>query len=116
VVRFRPAIPKIRGTQVGLKNPALVDQIKADMREGRFAYHELRARIGGIRDRKGTYYVGEGHHRTIAALEIYYETGDAAPLLELLRHGAFTNGPPPLDRCVLPLRSWWARVRNRLGI
>src|SRR5262249_28883592 len=63
--------PRIRGTQLGLKNPALVDQLKAAMRAGQFHFHEIRAQVGGVRDRKGVYHVVDGHHRIVAAWEIW---------------------------------------------
>ena len=66
-------LPAIRGTQVGLKNPALVDQIKVKMRAGQFPYHEIGCRVIGIRDSNGTYHVKEGHHRMVAAMELYRE-------------------------------------------
>ncbi|EIJ42389.1 hypothetical protein BegalDRAFT_1505 [Beggiatoa alba B18LD] len=61
-------LPIIKGTQRGLRNPELVDQIKNDMLNGNFNYSELRAQIAGYLD-DGKYYVTEGHHRMTAALE-----------------------------------------------
>ncbi len=109
-------LPKIRGTQVGLREPDLVAQLKADMRAGHYAYHEARGQIGGVRDRKGTYHVMEGHHRMVAALEIYRETKDATAVNELLRWGQWdeVSGPPP-DSRPLPARDWLGAWRNWLG-
>lgn len=110
----RRELPKIRGTQIGLRDPALVDRLKADMREGRFAYQEPRGRITGVRDVRGVYYVKEGHHRMAAAVEIYQETGDATVVQELLRCGEFPEvNYCPKDGCPLPARDWWGALRNR---
>jgi hypothetical protein len=90
-----------------------VDRIKADMLAGRFAYHEVRARIGGYRDARGRYHVEEGHHRTVAALEILAETGDSTPVRELLRWGSWADEPkaPTISR-PMPSRHWWGALRN----
>jgi len=111
------AFPKIRGSQIGLKKPWLVDQIKADMRDGRFQFQEIRGRIGGVRDRRGRYHVIEGHHRMVAALEIYFETGDAGPVRELIRWGVwdYREHGPRFNR-PLPFRNWWGTFRNWLGV
>ena len=110
-------LPPIRGTQIGLKKPWLVDQIKADMRDGRYGYEEVRGRIGGVRDRRGRYHVVEGHHRIVAALEIYRETGDDGPVRELIRRGRWDlrERGPAFSR-PLPLRGWWNCLRNWLGL
>lgn len=110
-------LPRIRGTQIGLKKPWLVDQIKADMRGGRYRYEEIRGRIGGVRDRRGRYHVVEGHHRMVAALENYFETGDPGPVRELIRRGAwdFREHGPRFSR-PLPFRDWWGAFRNWLGV
>ncbi len=112
-----PRLPVIRGTQIGLRDPALVDRIKADMGNRSYGYEEKRGRIGGVIDPRGRYYVREGHHRIVAALEIYRETGDLTPVLEPLRHGEWADRPrPPSDARPLPFRNWWGRLRNRIGI
>jgi hypothetical protein len=110
-------LPRIRGTQIGLKKPWLVDTIKADMRDGRFAYEAIRGRIGGVRDRRGCYHVVEGHHRMVAALEIYYETRDSRPARELLQHGRWDlrDRGPAFSR-PMPSRSWWGALRNWIGL
>lgn len=112
----RVRLPRIRGTQIGLRDWSLVDRIKSDMRMGRYAYHERRGQIGGVRDRQGTYYVIEGHHRMVAALEWFSESGDATAVLELLRWGLWTElDKPPVDRRPMPARYRWGAFRNWIG-
>ena len=113
----RETIPRIRGTQVGLRNPDLVATLKAEMLQGTFAYSEVRGQIGGVRDQHGTYHIGEGHHRMVAALEIYTEIGDAAAVLTLISCGRWSQiDRPPSGSRPLPSRKWWGALRNRLGI
>lgn len=81
-------LPRIRSCQIGLRNPTLVDQIKADMRNGRFAFSEPRGQIGGWIDANGIFYVNDGNHRMAAALEIFREDGDSTHVLQLIRLGA----------------------------
>ncbi len=84
------------------------------MRVGRFVYHENR--IAGVFDRKGAYYVTDGHHRLAAALELYWETGDAQPIRQLLFWGSWSEVErKPVDRRPLPSRNWWGFFRNWLG-
>ena len=112
----RVKLPTIRGTRLGLREPSQVDQIKAAMLSLRFPYHEVHARITGVRDPRGVYYVKDGHHRIAAAMEIYRETGDPTPLLELVRWGKWDNVPAsPIDGRPLPSRYWWGAFRNWLG-
>ncbi|EST59256.1 Rhs family protein [Proteus hauseri ZMd44] len=61
--------PKIRRTQTGFRKPGQIDGIKRAMLDGTFEFEEKR--IGGWLDSKGTYYIGEGHHRMAAIQEIY---------------------------------------------
>ena len=115
-MRRKPHLPRIRGTQLGLARPAQVDQIKADMLAGRFAFGESAARLDGVRDRRGVYYVKDGHHRMVAAMEIYRETGDSHFVLELVRWGRWNDTErAPIDGCALPSRSWWGAFWNWLG-
>ena len=110
-------LPTIRGTQVGLKNPDLVDQIKASMRAGQFPYDEIVCRVIGIRDSEGTYHVKEGHHRMVAAFELYWETGDSSYVRNLISNGDFHEQEnPPIESRPLPARHWWGAFRNWLGI
>ena len=110
------SLPRVRGTQLGLRDWPLVDRIKADMKEGRYAFQERRGQIGGVRDRRGIYYVIEGHHRMAAAMELFHESGDATAVEELLRWGWWTDmEKAPSDRRPLPSRAWWGRFRNWMG-
>ncbi len=116
MLHARPSLPRLRGTQIGLRNWSLVDQIKSDMRAGRYVINERRGQIGGVRDRRGTYYVIEGHHRMVAALELFHESGDATAVWELLCWGQWTElDKPPSDRRPLPSRHWWGAFRHWIG-
>ena len=44
-------IPSIRGTQAGLRNPHVVDEIKKSMSENKYDFSLLENRIGGYFDR-----------------------------------------------------------------
>ncbi|MBL8800212.1 MAG: hypothetical protein JNM56_40400 [Planctomycetia bacterium] len=114
--RSLSSLPLIRGTQIGLREPAQVDRLKASMRVGEFAFHELDLRISGLRDTRGTYYVKDGHHRMTAALELAQETDDPTPVFELLRFGWWSEVThPPNDARPMPARDWWGAFRNWLG-
>jgi filamentous hemagglutinin len=110
------SLPRIRGTQIGLRDPQVVARIKLDMLAGRFAYQELSARIAGVRDRSGVYHVMVGHHRMAAAREIHRETNDPTPVRNLLHWGFWDEvSRPPSDSRPLPSRYWWGALRNWLG-
>ena len=110
-------LPTIRGTQIGLKNPKLVGQIKNQMRSGQFPYHEMGCRVIGILDHEGTYHVKDGHHRMVAAFELYWETGDSSFVRNLITCGRWDDSEnAPNDSCSLPARTWWRAIRNWLGI
>jgi RHS repeat-associated protein len=101
-------IPKIRGTQKGLRDPDLVDKIKQDMLSDQYRYSSLEGKIGGFLDEDGVYHIGEGHHRMTAAMEIYQETGDASYINQLLQEGRWTQvTTPPSSSRPLPSRSFW---------
>jgi hypothetical protein len=104
-------LPKIRSGigQTALSTPEAVDLIKEDMLEGRFDYERKGSRVFGWLDDRGTYYICEGHHRIVAALEICRDTGDRSFLDLLLVHGQWETTPPPKDRR-LRTRSFWSRV------
>ena len=110
------AIPTIRGTQIGLRDPVLVDDLKAKIAEGRYAFDEERGQIGGVIDTRGVYHVVDGHHRMAAALEFFRETGDDKAVLAMLFWGRWSPvATPPLDSRPLPSRSTWGAIRNWLG-
>ncbi|MBY0523728.1 MAG: hypothetical protein K2R98_10035 [Gemmataceae bacterium] len=116
--RFSPndRLPRIRGTQTGLSNPNQVDQIKADMRSGDYKFNELRGRISGVTDPHGTYYVMVGHHRMVAALELYAETGEPDFVFTLLEWGFWDDVVRvPINSRPMPARNWWGALRNRWG-
>jgi filamentous hemagglutinin len=91
------------------------------MQAGRYDFASLRGRIGGLRDRRGCYHVVDGHHRMVAALEIWNETGDASAVLALIDYGRWDYGRwdeqtgAPRESRPLPARDWWGRLRNWLG-
>lgn len=112
----RSPLPTIRGTQIGLSDPGQVDTIKADMLAGRFAFEEPRAIISGIIDERGVIFVKDGHHRMVAALEIYRETNNPEYALELLRRGNLARVTyTPHEGRPLPARHRWGAFRHWLG-
>jgi hypothetical protein len=110
------ALPKIRGTQIGLRKPELVERLKEDMIADRYVFTEGRGQIGGVVDAVGTYHVVEGHHRMAAALEIFQETGDERAALSLIEHGRWSQVMrAPAESRPFPSRTWWGAFRNWLG-
>jgi hypothetical protein len=111
------ALPNIRGTQIGLRDPTLVGRLKSDMRTGRYAFEDERGQIGGVLDSRGIYHIIEGHHRMVAAMELSREIGDDEPVAALLRWGKWSIvDKPPVDSRPLPSRTRWGAFRNWLGI
>ena len=108
-------LPKIRGTQIGLRSPKRVDVIKSEMKSGSYRFASPEGRIGGLLDEVGTYHVMEGHHRTVAALELFGETGDDHFIRELIAWGIWDQAPVRPTSRPMPSRSWFGRLRNRLG-
>jgi DNA-directed RNA polymerase beta' subunit len=99
------SIPNIKGTQVGLRNPTQIDSIKHDMINEIYDFKKIDNIIAGYVDSKGNYYVTEGHHRMVAAMEIYKETGNASYVKKLLSNGKWTEiKKPPIDARPLPKR------------
>ena len=92
----------------------VVDQIKGDMLAGNFRYGSNEGRIFSWRDTRGTYYICEGHHRVLAALEIHWETGNRSYLDRVLECGLWEETPPPKN-FRLPTRSFWSRLLYILG-
>ena len=66
-IAVKGSIPEIKGTQVGLRDPAQIDLMKSDMLNGSFEFTATRGKIAGYIDSKGNYYITEGHHRMAAA-------------------------------------------------
>lgn len=77
----------IKSTQVGLGKPEKVDYYKQMMRDGTFKFDKDEYIIAGFKDSKGIYYVSEGNHRMVAAIELYNETGSAKYIEGLVKNG-----------------------------
>lgn len=77
----------IKSTQVGLGKPEKVDYYKQMMRDGTFKFDKEEYIIAGFKDSKGIYYVSEGNHRMVAAIELYNETGSAKYIEGLVKNG-----------------------------
>lgn len=84
-VNIIESIPNIKGTQVGLRNPAQIDSMKDDMINKVYDFTLPQNRIAGYVDSKGAFYVTEGHHRMAAAQELYKNTGDASYINNLIK-------------------------------
>lgn len=110
-------MPRVRSGvgQTLLSSPDLVDQIKRDMLAGEYDYESSRGRIAGWRDQRKTYYIGEGHHRMAAALEVFRETGDHSHVMRLIENGQWEPSPPPRNRR-LPRRGFWSRLLHKMGL
>jgi hypothetical protein len=87
-----------------------IETMKRDMREGNFLYESPEGRLGGhYYERRRVFFVGEGHHRLAAALEIAREDGDWRPFRQLIRHGLWEKiDRLPANRYRLPVRSTWS--------
>ena len=104
-IAVKGSIPEIKGTQVGLRDPAQIDLMKSDMLNGSFEFTATRGKIAGYIDSKGNYYITEGHHRMAAAQEIYKTTGDATYIHKLLENGKWDKtNKVPVDARPLPTR------------
>src|SRR5262245_30188958 len=103
-------LPRIRGTQVGLRNPASVNAIKADMVAGRFRFTDPGDRMSAVRDLNATYHVEDGHHRMVAALELWHTTGDDRYVRQSLAHDSCEDLPAPRRSRPMPARDWWGRL------
>lgn len=77
----------IKSTQVGLGQPAKVDYYKKMMKDGTFKFDKDEFIVAGFRDSKGIYYVSEGNHRMVAAIELYNETGSTKYIEGLIKNG-----------------------------
>ncbi|MBI0060892.1 hypothetical protein H3T83_06785 [Gilliamella sp. M0320] len=104
-IAVKGSIPEIKGTQVGLRDPAQIDLMKSDMLNGSFEFTATRGKIAGYIDSKGNYYITGGHHRMAAAQEIYKTTGDATYIHKLLENGKWDKtNKVPVDARPLPTR------------
>ncbi|MBG3020713.1 filamentous hemagglutinin N-terminal domain-containing protein [Proteus mirabilis] len=98
-------ISSIKSGQVGLSDPDAVDLIKADMLKNFYSYKAPSGIIAGYIDKKGIYYVTEGNHRMVAAVEIYNEIGEIKYINQLLDNGSWTKIENPIvDSKPLPVR------------
>ncbi len=94
-----PRVAVMSEAQSSVEEWDKIEAIKRDMIAGRFDYADARCVVGGSFDaRTRTFYVGEGHHRFAAALEIAKETGNWSPFKKLVDYGlwSFKEGPPPI--------------------
>jgi hypothetical protein len=103
--RWNGASIKSGVKQTRLRDIEAVNQIKNDMLNGTYRFTDPEGRISGWRDAAGNYYIGEGHHRMEAALQIFEETGDPKYVNQLLENGHWSAEPPPVSDIVpLPRR------------
>lgn len=57
------------------------------MKDESFKYNVDEFKIAGYKDSKGMYYVSEGNHRMVAAIELYNETGSTRYIEALIKNG-----------------------------
>lgn len=89
VQRNLTAIPT-EGCMVGLGKPGEVDVYKNQMRNNTFPLVPEKGVIAGYVDKKGVYYVSDGNHRMVAAVEYYNETGNPEYIKQLIKNGTWT--------------------------
>lgn len=82
----------IFGTQEGF-NPEIVDMYLDQMKTLKFDLNKLENRIGGY-EANGKYYIGEGHHKMIAAYRYYQQTGNSLYIEFLINTGRWTPASP----------------------
>lgn len=80
----------IKSTQIGLGKPETVDIYKQQMKDGTFPLTPGKGIIAGYTDSKGMYYVSDGNHRMVAAVEFYNETGSSKYIETLIKNGSWT--------------------------
>lgn len=85
------------------------------MEGGLFRFSEPEGQVGGVLDPRGTYHIGDGHQRVVAALELEAESGDDRYVWELLTWRRWDEAPVPRASRPMPARSWWKWFRNRIG-
>ena len=108
----KSGVPTIMGHTPNLRNPAQIDQIKADMLSGNYRFNSPEGIIAGVEDLHGVIHLTEGQHRMNAALEIFEQTRNPQYLNQLLdasRSGwngrsYLVPGNPPAYSVPLPRR------------
>jgi hypothetical protein len=101
--------------QTGLRHPELVDEFKRRMLDGEWEFEQQGKSFVYWQEGR-TVWIGEGHHRANAALELGRETGDWQFLERLLENGKREAGTPPSrNRSRFPTRSWWSSLALWLG-
>lgn len=109
-------LPQIRATQRGLGSRDKAKQFISAMKSGSYRYQDAEGQIGG-RLHDGVYYVGEGHHRAVAALEWAYLTGDTKPIKNLLSFGKwYPSAEKPRHSRTMPIDDPWHRLLNHWGL
>ncbi len=110
----RPDIKVLSSTQSYVEDWVKVAALKKAMLNGSFAFSSLEGRIGGeYHEPRKIFFVGEGHHRLAAALEIAFESGNWSCFNKLIRYGDWEKtSRNPRDAYRLPVRS---RMLTYLG-
>ena len=113
-------LPKLRSMQAGLSHPKDVDIWKnmlmggTDPKYGKWIWGGQH-RISGFK-KNGIYYISEGNHRTVAALEIYKEAGNSLPFQRLIQEGMWDTTYQFGRSFPMPTRYFWGKVKNDLLI
>ncbi|MCE9666686.1 FG-GAP-like repeat-containing protein [Myxococcus stipitatus] len=108
-------LPRIRATQVGLRDPAKVDAIKESMLRDPKFFDKVENAIGASYA-EGTHYIHEGHHRMTAAIELAAEQGTSRYVDELLMttlSNPYRGTTVVPNSRVMPLRNWFFRFVNK---
>ena len=106
--------------QAGLSHPKDVDIWKnmlmggTDPKYGKWIWGGQH-RISGFK-KNGIYYISEGNHRTVAALEIYKEAGNSLPFQRLIQEGMWDTTSQFGRSFPMPTRYFWGKVKNDLLI
>jgi hypothetical protein len=120
ITRFlnaRRILPQIRGTQPVLLKPQTYHEVREKMLNNDYDYTQPENKIGGyqLADRN-IFYVGDGHHRMAAAMDLYWKTGNAEPAQKLISQGIWSlTTRPPVGGQVFPAFSFSGRIRNFLA-
>ena len=119
ITRFfnaRKIFPKIRGTQPVLLKRQTYHEVREKMLNNNYDYTQPENQIGGYQlADSNIFYVGDGHHRMAAAMDIYWETGNVEPVRNLISYGIWSlTARPPVGGGIFPAFSFLGRVRNFL--